>query len=472
MNNDIIDLNKNDEIVINLDNNKPVNFGSGIELLMNDKIKTNKNENDENNSSIKLDEISNLEKELNDLTINDNLNDDLNYNLNDNVNLKDNLNNNLNDNLDDNLDKIKIKPDNLIKENSIFNISKNDNLINDLDNTLKNDKKNIFKTSLNDMVINPDKVVEPKKTKEELLKEKFTMLRKLENLENKGIRLSKKYTIDSNINEMKGEYELLKSEKEKSNSVKFQGKMLMAAITGIEFLNNRFDPFDIKLDGWSEQINENINDYDEIFSELHEKYKSKAKMAPELKLLFQLFGSGVMIHMTNTMFKSAIPGMDDIMKQNPELMQQFTKAAMNSMGESNPGFGNFMNDVVSPDYSNAPPPEPMKTRVERSERNFNNYNTGNLNNEGISINNKFNNLNEETNIINNNQRQTSKRPEMKGPSDISDILSGLKPKNVNIHNNDNDSTLSIKELKELSNVNIPSRSTKNKKKKTSISLDI
>ena len=36
--------------------------------------------------------------------------------------------------------------------------------------------------------------------------------------------------------------------------VKFQGKILTALITGIEFLNNRFDPFDIKLDGWSEQI--------------------------------------------------------------------------------------------------------------------------------------------------------------------------------------------------------------------------
>jgi len=105
---------------------------------------------------------------------------------------------------------------------------------------------------------------------------------------------------------------------------------LMAAITGLEFLNGKFDPFDLKMDGWAEQVNENINDYDDIFAELHEKYKSKAKMAPELKLLFQLGGSAIMVHMTNTMFKSAMPGMDDIMKQNPELMQQFAKAAVNT----------------------------------------------------------------------------------------------------------------------------------------------
>ena len=72
---------------------------------------------------------------------------------------------------------------------------------------------------------------------------------------------------------MKGEYEFLMNEKEKQNSVKFQGKVLTTMITGLEFLNNKFDPFDIKLDGWSEQINENVEDFDEIFAELHEKYK-------------------------------------------------------------------------------------------------------------------------------------------------------------------------------------------------------
>ena len=33
-----------------------------------------------------------------------------------------------------------------------------------------------------------------------------------------------------------------------------------------QFLNNRFDPFDVKLDGWAEQVNEILDDYDEIFS--------------------------------------------------------------------------------------------------------------------------------------------------------------------------------------------------------------
>ena len=69
--------------------------------------------------------------------------------------------------------------------------------------------------------------------------------------------------MDSSLDEMKGEYETLKSEKEKSNSVKFQGKMLMAFVSGLEFLNNRFDPFDLKLDGY--ESTENIDEYDDVF---------------------------------------------------------------------------------------------------------------------------------------------------------------------------------------------------------------
>ena len=110
--------------------------------------------------------------------------------------------------------------------------------------------------------------------------------------------------------------------------------MLMACVTGLEFLNNKFDPFSVKLDGWSESVNENLNDYDEIFEELGDKYGGTGNMAPELRLMFTLAGSAFMFHLSNTMFKSSIPGMDDVLRQNPELMKQFAEAAVGSMNSS------------------------------------------------------------------------------------------------------------------------------------------
>jgi hypothetical protein len=136
--------------------------------------------------------------------------------------------------------------------------------------------------------------------------------------------------MNSGLDDMRNEYIKLKKQRETENSIKFQRKMLMACITGVEFLNGKFDPFNIKLDGWSESMNEGINDYDEVFEELHEKYGGKTDVAPEIKLMLMVGGSAFMFHLTNTMFKTSLPGMDDILKQNPELMQQFAKAAVNT----------------------------------------------------------------------------------------------------------------------------------------------
>ena len=80
------------------------------------------------------------------------------------------------------------------------------------------------------------------------------------------------------------------------------------------------------------------------------------------------------------------------------------------------------------------------------------------------------------------KRQTVTRPDMKGPSDITDILSGLKTKTINIQDsgqtqpqstNDN-STISISDLKELqSEGNMPKRSGRRKKSASNtVSLDI
>ena len=73
----------------------------------------------------------------------------------------------------------------------------------------------------------------------------------------------------------------------------------------------------------------------------------------------------------------------------------------------------------------------------------------------------------------------SKRPEMKGPSDISDLISGLKTKTVTIPKNtpavpaEKSSTVSIQDLKEMSASQIPSRSKgKRKTPKTSVSLEL
>ena len=495
---------------------RSANFGGGLELLMNDRFKSGNNDKS-GSTNINLDDITSLEDDLRDMDSSSSRN----------------------------IKELRSDLFNSSSSSSAFSNIKLSDRHDPFSNSIGGDSGGSGDAGIgastamfeeekptwdgfgkfNNVPMNPDVHMDsqPQLTKEELLREKFKYVKKLEDLEKKGIRLTKKYDMESSLSEMKGEYETHVEERERRNSVKFQGKMLMACITGIEFLNNKFDPFDLKLDGWSEQINENIDDYDEIFGELHEKYKSKAKMAPELKLLFQLGGSAIMLHMTNTMFKSAMPGMDDIMRQNPELMQQFTQAAVSSMsqqqnrgnsgsgggsgggGGGGSGFGNFMNDIAGmassskpaaaaayshqPQYNpnqqmnmpmptvpQRPPPPPIQTQGDRAPPPP--RRPGDLTNVRPDVLMGRGGVSQTI--------QQSLRPEMKGPSDISSLLSGLKTKTVSVDSGSKNqsngavvgggsggSAISASDLNEMKNDNMPSKSKrKQKSDRTSISLDI
>jgi hypothetical protein len=103
-------------------------------------------------------------------------------------------------------------------------------------------------------------------------------------------------------------------------------------------------------------------------------------------------------------------------------MQKFTHAAVNSMGSSSPGFSNFMSSVVPPPPTQAP-----------------------------------------------------KRPDMKGPSDISDILGGLKSKTVTMDRDEVGSAVSLSELQDMKDgLNAPLKSKRRKPRsdKNTMSLNL
>jgi hypothetical protein len=188
-------------------------------------------------------------------------------------------------------------------------------------------------------------VQKKQKTYEEIQQEKQKLLFNLERLQKQGYPPSKKYSMASSFEDMQFEHDRLKKQRDVEKSIKFSRKILMALVSGIEFLNGKFDPFDVKLEGWSENVMENVADYDEVFEELHDKYGESVKMAPELKLIAMLAGSGFMFHLTNSLFKTASPKLSDILKQNPDIMRNISEAAAKNMGNTiNQEFG--QDDVI------------------------------------------------------------------------------------------------------------------------------
>jgi hypothetical protein len=158
--------------------------------------------------------------------------------------------------------------------------------------------------------------------------QKRELLLKLVSLEKRGVELTKKFSLSSKLSDLKFEYELHKNKAEIDVSVKFQQKVLIALITGLEIANKTFDPIGAKLDGWSESVMDSLDDYESIFIKLHEKYKSRADLPPELQLLVTLVGSGFMFHMTKTFFNSMVP------EKSPDQGSEILQKIMSSMSNS------------------------------------------------------------------------------------------------------------------------------------------
>jgi hypothetical protein len=328
-------------------------------------------------------------------------------------------------------------------------------------------------------------------TERDKRRKKRIMIKKLDEWYEKGqLKNGTRFTMDSSYEEVEDEYETAMDDKRKKDSTKLMGWWLMTGINSIEYANAAFDPFGINLDGWAEQVSEDIDSYEEIFTELHEKYKG-GKMAPELSLLLRLGFSAAVVNFTNKALSSATPGFNDVIKQSPELMKMFTDATVSSMSQNSPGFAMANNMMKEQAPRGPPPPPPVETKnqgpmpgrgMQYTERPSNSRpdisasRGAMFREESVDMGNNFASVNDST--------RSMSRPEMRGPqnTDIDNILAGLKTRTVDIHAAapsantlvEEDSMISISSLMDTQNGNLPKRSNRRKQRsdKNVVALDI
>ena len=227
--------------------------------------------------------------------------------------------------------------------------------------------------------------------------EKLDYLLKLDRFKSSG-QLVRDFSLKSSLLEIKKETQRIEHAINMKSSIKFQQKMLMAIVSGLEYANKRFDPFSIELDGWSENVFENIEDFNTVFERLYEKYRRRGEMSPELELLLTLAGSAFMFNMSNQLFKSVNNSLNDPMKS----LRESIKTAFNQTQQTTvPGGNSASTNGISfsvPTFQN-----------------INGLNATNAtNNPNNSFHNNLNNIQLETLK---QQQQTQKRPEMENVDD-------------------------------------------------------
>lgn len=179
------------------------------------------------------------------------------------------------------------------------------------------------------LIGNLEKFAETPEEKRARQRDAYSQLQDL--VQKYNVKLTRHFNIDDEPDEMEEEVKMHKDRRHKSNQVKFYKQMLLNIVCGVEFINDKYNPFEFKMKDWSKQIAGDMDDYTEVLEEIYEKYRDKGgKMAPEIRLLFMIIMSGVTYHLSNTLFGSG--GLDTTIQNNPNLLNKFLGGMMKGGG--------------------------------------------------------------------------------------------------------------------------------------------
>lgn len=155
----------------------------------------------------------------------------------------------------------------------------------------------------------------------------YVQLQKL--VEKHGIVLTKHYTINDDPEELRAELEMQKARRNRENHLKIYGNIFISVIYGIEFLNDRYNPFEFKLEGWSKQVGTDLNEYVDVIEEIMDKYRGggMGHLAPELRLFIMIIFSAFSFHFSKMMMSND-GGLNSALLCNPGMI----KGLMNGIG--------------------------------------------------------------------------------------------------------------------------------------------
>jgi hypothetical protein len=224
---------------------------------------------------------------------------------------------------------------------------------------------------------------------------------------------------------MEYEYALLKSFADKRNGVKIYKNILLNGISLIEFLNDKYDPFDFQLKGWSEHMSVEVDSYEDIFEELYEKYKGSGKgTPPEIRLILLILASGAAFHFSRTQLGgmpgvgSAATGMLNKMMSNPKKDSQFMSPQEINLEKQKQMLREKEREMKQ--KKNQPPVKQMNQFNNPSVNQFNNPSVNQFNNPSV------NRMNTPMQQFTQNTSLTRDMPDIRAPENVQEILSRIK----------------------------------------------
>lgn len=131
--------------------------------------------------------------------------------------------------------------------------------------------------------------------------EKRELLTRFFEFEEAGIPCPKRFTLKSDIAEMRFEFKKLDDEFNRKQTIKMWKEGVKLVSNVIEVMNKRFDPIGWKASDFSDNLNLKLGEMDWALREVHKKYfRRGGKPSPEMYILFAIGSVAVDTHKSNT----------------------------------------------------------------------------------------------------------------------------------------------------------------------------
>lgn len=238
-----------------------------------------------------------------------------------------------------------------------------DDIMNTINNGFPQDNNN---EEMNEYMMEPPEPQNEEEQKKELLRRLYYQQ------QYNGEKLSKRLTMNNSLDEIQQVYGNLMHAKKARTSIKFYKQIYYFLIWGIEKTSQTLGKGKIRLNGWKDSMEANLDSYDPIFEEIYYQHEDVlGSMDPLIKLAIMTVASAFVYHINapeEQTDETLIDTLLDKLEQNPVLMDKFAMRFKNQIFHApdvapppDPIYNNFAprapspNLMPEPEFSRGPP---------------------------------------------------------------------------------------------------------------------
>jgi hypothetical protein len=126
--------------------------------------------------------------------------------------------------------------------------------------------------------------------------------------------------MDDDLDELRFEYHKVKSESDVKEKVRIGWNMFSCVNSIVELINEKLDPFNLSLDGWSDDLDKEKEKYEPHFRKLYKQMSVRFQIKPGVQIAM-LFMSQFMVFIVPKLLSKVKTNKKDpaIQKQNPKV---------------------------------------------------------------------------------------------------------------------------------------------------------